>query len=224
MPPNHTTDTYAAYIRGVFRLTLTMVSVPTGGLAKSRCNLLARHLFQATRKQGKMLTCRPLAWGLQRGFWRGVSTTSRVCAVISKDVLDCSVPQYTNRVDTPLPDVPFVTDLNSEQQRLKEKEKGSWTKLTKEEKIALYRMAYELTYAEMGKASSEWKTVMGGVFFFLGLTGLVIWWQRVYVFGDVPHTLSDEWVEQQTQRMIDMRMNPVHGPASQWDYDKKQWK
>jgi hypothetical protein len=55
---------------------------------------------------------------------------------MSPDVLDPSVPQYNNRLDTPLSDVPFVRNLNSEQMQLKEKEKGPWTKLTKEEKIA----------------------------------------------------------------------------------------
>ncbi|TSL10149.1 5'-AMP-activated protein kinase subunit gamma-2 [Bagarius yarrelli] len=140
------------------------------------------------------------------------------------DVIDCSVPQYNNRLDTPLPDIPFVRKLNPEQKKLKEKEKEPWTKLTKEEKLALYRLTYELSYAEMKQSSGEWKTVLGGIFFFLGFTGLVVLWQRMYVYGDVPHTLSPEWVEKQTQRMIDMRVNPVHGFSVNWDYEKKQWK
>uniref|UniRef100_A0A3B3R605 Cytochrome c oxidase subunit 4 n=1 Tax=Paramormyrops kingsleyae TaxID=1676925 RepID=A0A3B3R605_9TELE len=90
--------------------------------------------------------------------------------------------------------------------------------------LSLYRMTHELTYAEMRKGSDEWKTVLGGVFFFLGFTGLLVWWQRVYVMGDVPHTLSDEWVEKQTKRMLDMRINPVQGFATHWDYERKQWK
>ncbi|XP_036377834.1 cytochrome c oxidase subunit 4 isoform 1, mitochondrial [Megalops cyprinoides] len=175
-----------------------------------------------------MLTSRALVCGLQRSLWRGVSTTSQVQAAHAKDLasgsVDCSLPQYNNRMDTPLPDVPYVTKLNSEQQKLKEKEKGPWKSLTKEEKIALYRMTHELTYAEMRKGTGEWKTVLGGIFFFVGFTGLLVWWQRSFVYGEVPRTLSPEWVEQQTQRMLDMRVNPVHGFSVHWDYEKKQWK
>ncbi|XP_076146913.1 cytochrome c oxidase subunit 4I1-like [Alosa pseudoharengus] len=175
-----------------------------------------------------MLPSRALIRGLQSSLWRSVCSTSALQGSHSKvvDVIDCSVPQYNNRLDTPLPDRPFVKhdQLSAEQKKLKEKEKASWKSLSKEEQLALYRMTFELTYPEMRKGSDEWKTVLGGVLFFMGFSGLLVWWQRVYVFGDVPHTLSDEWVEKQTQRMIDMRINPVNGFASQWDYEKKQWK
>ncbi|XP_012670558.1 cytochrome c oxidase subunit 4 isoform 1, mitochondrial [Clupea harengus] len=173
-----------------------------------------------------MLTSRALIRGLQSGLWRGVSSTSALQAGHGKavDMMDCTVPQYNNRLDTPLPDVPFVTILDAGQEKLKEKEKGPWSSLSKEEKLALYRMNFELTYPEMRKGSHEWKTVVAGMLFFLGFSGLLVWWQRIYVFGDVPHTLSPEWVEKQTQRMIDMRVNPVDGFTSKWDYEKKQWK
>ncbi|KAL7840580.1 hypothetical protein AOLI_G00259030 [Acnodon oligacanthus] len=176
----------------------------------------------------KMLSTRALVRGLQAGLWRRVSTSTSALAAhghsSAMDVIDCSVPQYNNRLDTPLPDIPFITNLTPEQKTLKEKEKDAWTKLTKEEKLALYRLSFEMSYAEMKKGSDEWKTVLAGFFFFLGFTGLLVWWQRIYVYGDVPHTLSPEWVEKQTQRMIDMRVNPVHGISSKWDYEKKQWK
>ncbi|XP_028822144.1 cytochrome c oxidase subunit 4 isoform 1, mitochondrial-like [Denticeps clupeoides] len=173
-----------------------------------------------------MLMSRALIRGLQSSVWRRVSTSGVLQATQKHDVdvLDCSVPQYNNRLDTPLPDVPFVRNLGADQKKLKEKEKGAWTSLSKEEKLALYRLSFELTYPEMKRGSGEWKTVLGGIFFFLGFTGLLVWWQRFSVFGDVPHTLSPEWVEQQTQRMLDMRVNPVHGFSTKWDYEKKQWK
>ncbi|XP_065114544.1 cytochrome c oxidase subunit 4I1-like [Paramisgurnus dabryanus] len=173
-----------------------------------------------------MLTSRALVRGLQCGLWRRLSTSSGAWAAHTHavDVIDCTIPQYNNRLDTPLPDVPFVGSLNAEQKKLKEKEKGSWTQLTKEEKLAIYRLTHELSYPEMRRGSKEWMTVVGGIFFFLGFTGLLVWWQRGYVYGDVPHTLSPEWIEKQTQRMIDMRVNPVHGFTNKWDYEKKQWK
>lgn len=44
------------------------------------------------------------------------------------------------------------------------------------------------------------------------------------VIPNKPHTLSDEWKAKQLKRMLDMRTNPVEGLASQWDYDKNEWK
>ncbi|KAM6163123.1 cytochrome c oxidase subunit 4 isoform 2, mitochondrial [Rhynchocyon petersi] len=137
------------------------------------------------------------------------------------------MPPYTNfhaQRSYPMPDEPFCTELTAEQQALKEKEKGSWTQLTHEEKVALYGLQFHQTFAEMNRRSNEWKTVMGGVFFFFGFTALLIWWQRVYMFPEKPFTLTDEWKAQQLQRILDMKGNPVQGLAARWDYDKKEWK
>ncbi|KAK1337369.1 hypothetical protein QTO34_001995 [Cnephaeus nilssonii] len=134
---------------------------------------------------------------------------------------------YTNyhaQRSYPMPDEPFCTELSAEQRALKEKEKGSWTQLSHAEKVALYRLQFHETFAEMNRRSNEWKTVMGGVFFFCGFTALLIWWQRVYVFPEKPITLTDEWKAKQLQRILDMKGNPVQGLASRWDYEKKEWK
>lgn len=45
---------------------------------------------------------------------------------------------------------------------------------------AVYRLTFCKTYPEMKQQTAEWKTVIGGIFFFLGFTGIVIWWQSVY--------------------------------------------
>ncbi|XP_059978728.1 uncharacterized protein LOC132504952 isoform X4 [Lagenorhynchus albirostris] len=88
----------------------------------------------------------------------------------------------------------------------------------------VYRLQFHETFTEMNRRSNEWKTVMGCVFFFFGFTGLLIWWQRVYVFPKKPITLMDEWKAQQLQRILDMKGNPVQGLASRWDYERKEWK
>uniref|UniRef100_G3T2S2 Cytochrome c oxidase subunit 4 n=1 Tax=Loxodonta africana TaxID=9785 RepID=G3T2S2_LOXAF len=89
---------------------------------------------------------------------------------------------------------------------------------------SVYRLQFHESFAEMNRRSNEWKTVMGGVFFCFGITALLIWWQRVYVFPEKPITLTDEWKAKQLQRILDMKGNPVQGLASRWDYDKKEWK
>ncbi|XP_006641201.1 cytochrome c oxidase subunit 4 isoform 1, mitochondrial [Lepisosteus oculatus] len=139
-------------------------------------------------------------------------------------VEDYTLPAYFDRRETPLPEVPFVKQLSVEQRTLKEKEMGAWTGLTREEKVALYRISFKDSFAEMNRGSNEWKSVVAGIFFFFGFTGLIVFWQRKFVFGEVPHTLSEEYQAAQLQRMLDMRINPVEGFSAKWDYENKQWK
>ncbi|XP_041656359.1 cytochrome c oxidase subunit 4 isoform 2, mitochondrial [Cheilinus undulatus] len=140
------------------------------------------------------------------------------------DVVDMSQPLYWDRRDIPLPDRRYKDVLSATDQSLKQKEKGPWGQLTKEEKIALYRLSFCQTFPEMNKKTDEWKSVLGGIFFFLGFTGLVVWWQRVYVYPERPITFGDEWQAKQVKRMLDMRINPVEGFSAKWDYEKGQWK
>ncbi|XP_004612724.1 cytochrome c oxidase subunit 4 isoform 2, mitochondrial [Sorex araneus] len=169
------------------------------------------------------------AWSL--ALWRGGPGTrgahgpgaATATAAHSKE----KMPPYTDyhaQRSYPMPNEPFCTGLSAEQQALKEKEKGSWAQLSHAEKVALYRLQFHETFAEMNRRSNEWKTVMGGLFFFIGFTALLIWWQRVYVFPEKPITLTEERKAQQLQRILDMKGNPVQGPASRWDYVKKEWK
>ncbi|XP_062396578.1 cytochrome c oxidase subunit 4 isoform 2, mitochondrial [Sardina pilchardus] len=137
---------------------------------------------------------------------------------------DLSVPMYCDRLDYPLPDRAFKDELTAAEKSLKQKEKGPWTQLSKEEKLALYRVMFRKTYPEMKVPSHEWKTVLGGMFIFFGITGLIVIWQSHYVYPPAPHTFDPEWQAKQVQRMLDMRVNPIEGFASYWDYENKKWK
>lgn len=44
------------------------------------------------------------------------------------------------------------------------------------------------------------------------------------VYPERPRTFDDEWQAKQVKRMLDMRVNPVQGFSSKWDYEKGQWK
>lgn len=79
-------------------------------------------------------------------------SSSVVPAAHSKE----KMPPYTNyhaQRSYPMPDEPFCTELNAEQRALKEKEKGSWTQLTHDEKVACrYR----------GGGGAGWRERAGG--------------------------------------------------------------
>nr|XP_033796914.1 cytochrome c oxidase subunit 4 isoform 1, mitochondrial [Geotrypetes seraphini] len=153
--------------------------------------------------------------------------SSSACVRAHADVAkteEYTLPAYFDNRVIPLPDVMYLQHLTPVQKALKEKEKGSWGTLSRDEKLELYHIKFNKTYAKMNKGSKEWKTVIGGMFFFIGFTALIVIWQRMFVFGPVPHTFSEEWVAMQTKRMLDMRMNPVQGLSSKWDYEKNEWK
>nr|XP_012620122.1 cytochrome c oxidase subunit 4 isoform 1, mitochondrial [Microcebus murinus] len=137
---------------------------------------------------------------------------------------DFSLPSYVDRRDYPLPDVSHVKHLSASQKALKEKEKDSWSGLSLDEKVELYRIKFNESFAEMKRGSNQWKTVVGAAMFFIGFTAFMVIWEKRYVYGPIPHTFDEDWVAMQTKRILDMRSGPIHGLASKWDYEKNEWK
>lgn len=52
------------------------------------------------------------------------------------------------------------------------------------------------------------------------------WLTLLFVVSDreLPPSFSLESRQAQLQRMIDMRVNPIDGLTSKWDYEKNEWK
>lgn len=46
--------------------------------------------------------------------------------------------------------------------------------------LVVYRIKFHETYAEMNRGSAEWKTIVGGILFFMGLTGFLVIWQKKF--------------------------------------------
>lgn len=76
------------------------------------------------------------------------------------EAVDMSRPMYWDRLDTPLPDKLYKDELSAAEKSLKEKEKGPWSQLTNEEKIACRssKMKSQLIVATI--------VFWGGVFYF----------------------------------------------------------
>jgi len=91
-------------------------------------------------------------------------------------------------------------------------------------KKALYRASFCQTFAEIRAPTGEWKVMVAGMFI---ATSLTIWfytWMRKFVYGPLPDTLTPERQEAQLQRMLDLKMNPIEGISSKYDYENERWK
>lgn len=89
------------------------------------------------------------------------------------------VPTYADRYDYPLPAIRWREDT-PEIKVLREKEKGDWRKLTKQEKKVLYRASFCQTYAEFNAPTGEWKLAIAGGLIAIGLALWFSVWLRVY--------------------------------------------
>ena len=130
---------------------------------------------------------------------------------------------YVDREEYPMPAVRFKENT-PDVMALREKEKGDWKNLTLEEKKALYRASFCQTFAEMTAPSGEWKSVLAAVLTALALSGWTIIFMKKFVYGDMPHTITREWQENQMNRMLAQGQGRVEGLSSQYNFEKGEWK
>ncbi|XP_022189209.1 cytochrome c oxidase subunit 4 isoform 1, mitochondrial [Nilaparvata lugens] len=132
-------------------------------------------------------------------------------------------PNYVDRFDFPFPAIRFKPD--DAIQALKEKEKGDWKKLTKEEKKALYRASFCQTFAEFQAPTGQWKSIFGCSLIFVSLGIWCLYFTKQFGFGPkFPRSFQEDARTAQLQRLLDMEYNIIEGLASEYDYEKEQWK
>lgn len=117
-----------------------------------------------------------------------------------------------------------------------------------EEKKALYRASFCQTYSEMTAPTGEWKSIIGCALGFAALSYWMYMWAKMFgkkgrewnlfwrtfeitsifglaVYPNMPDTITNEEKRSaQLKRMIDLRVDPVDGLTSNWDYENNRWK
>uniref|UniRef100_A0A0A9ZCH1 Cytochrome c oxidase subunit 4 n=1 Tax=Lygus hesperus TaxID=30085 RepID=A0A0A9ZCH1_LYGHE len=132
-------------------------------------------------------------------------------------------PDYIDSSTFPYPAIRF-REITPDFKALKEKEKGSWKILTLNEKKCLYRISFCKTIAEIEAPTGEWKKVLGSTLLFLSMS---IWFYMFIIFmirDELPETFKYENQVAQLKRMLDLKMNPIDGISSKWDYEANTWK
>ncbi|KAL0812171.1 hypothetical protein ABMA28_009548 [Loxostege sticticalis] len=132
-------------------------------------------------------------------------------------------PNYVDRPDFPMPAVRFRPDT-PDVKALREKEKGDWRKLTLEEKKALYRASFRQTFAEFQAPTGEWKGIIGWGLLLASMSVWIYMGMKLFVYSPLPESLNETNQKAQLRRMLDMKVNPVDGLASKWDYENNRWK
>merc|ERR1712203_1221051 len=130
---------------------------------------------------------------------------------------------YIDNVHYPFPSIRFKEDT-PEIVKLKEKEKGDWKKMTAAEKKELYRASFCQTLTERGAPTGDWKAILGGALIRISVALWGFIWVSKFAYGDLPKSFEDEHLRVVIQRMIDMRAGPIEGFASNYDYEKNQFK
>ncbi|XP_018321979.1 uncharacterized protein LOC108734798 [Agrilus planipennis] len=132
-------------------------------------------------------------------------------------------PMYTDHPYFPFPSIRWK-ETTPEIQALRERERGDWRLLSKEDKKKIYRSSFRSTYSEFLAPSTEWMGIIG-VALMLMSAGLWLYiLQKLFVYEEYPDSFTLESKEQQVKRILRMENNPILGIAHDYDYEKNVWK
>ena len=147
--------------------------------------------------------------------------------IVGRDIVGYGLngePQYFDSITYPCPSVRFMKNT-PEIMALREKEKGDWKKLTLDEKKTLYRASFCQTLVEVDAPTGEWKAICGWAFFWCSIAIFsFVGIRKFLTVGADDPSLSLEARQAQLKRMIALRVDPVDGLSSKWDYEKNTWK
>ncbi|KOB71773.1 Cytochrome c oxidase polypeptide IV [Operophtera brumata] len=107
---------------------------------------------------------------------------------------------------------------------LREKERGDWKLLCCEEKKALYRASFCQTFAEFQCNTGQWKLILGFILISFTYSMWAMIYNHFYVYEPLPASFSKASQKAQLRRMLELRVNPITGLSSLWDYDNDRWK
>ncbi|XP_062592980.1 cytochrome c oxidase subunit 4 isoform 1, mitochondrial-like [Saccostrea cucullata] len=133
------------------------------------------------------------------------------------------VPYYTDSFMQPCPAIRFK-EVDEALGKLREKEKGDWKLLTLEEKKTLYRASFNSTLEEVKAPSGDWKRCLGDNAVLMGLVLIVMSVVGAANKESEPVTVTNEWVDAQTEYLIKRRVQPVDGISSWYDYENNKFK
>ncbi|XP_068625327.1 cytochrome c oxidase subunit 4 isoform 1, mitochondrial-like [Battus philenor] len=148
------------------------------------------------------------------------------CRIGNRDVVGHGMNGSAAYKDDPL--FPFPSIRFKENTKdicaLREKEKGDWRQLCCFEKKALYRASFCQTFAEFQAPTGTWKFVIAWVLISTSLAFWMAMFFHYYVYEPLPSSCSKLAQKAQLRRMLELRVNPIDGISSKWDYDNDKWK
>ena len=133
--------------------------------------------------------------------------------------------EFYESLTSPLPGKPRIIQYEGELKALKEKEKGSWKNLSKEERMDLYNMYFGMTMAEMSRGDDEWKSAVGLTLVICSFSLLLSWAMQEFCLAPpAPSALDSEVIAATIKQELQFHGGPISGYASMWDYENNRWK